>query len=1434
MREVSANILAAIKNNSTRIVAKAKIDPSRTFFGSLTDDDPYDGGDYAAVTDDPWGQCMLYSPTYGKAYTFVIDSTSGKIYGMEQGNNTKNDMSLTADKDTKPTAWCLGNGFAYLWYWSDVPLLTRVLVDLSDFSTSGEITIPVGSLPTVWTVTAGSPHALSETQLILTYQTSIGGIGVGYYEEGQSWKHWNQRFLSPGGITATDWTIYSTAVIFDSSVFIYITDMHQGWVRGVNFNPYKNLWSDSFEAMPADLSRFCIFNAVNQGGYIHVSGQFHRTEDWANAKVYSLIVRSLDGFTFSWDRFTLLSTLGFQFQIACKTSAGSSYIYASDRNSVGVTEASWFFVSTPNSSVLLEPPNDLINVTINSSSSATLDIKAFDEVFYDEEAIANNNRVILYLGYEITDGEYEYVKYQTYIIAKRTVGHSDKNRSLVLQLEDMATWKTSQIAFPFYAEILGKISFKDDANIQDLTYPVNTVSPYMPSFLLIDFWQNTKWDGDNVITTGNQIKFRSGEGGCAYKEVSNDQGDDDKLKFRTVQLDEYHLIDKYPTIRAAGTCTAKLFGWDTSAIQDLENQEGTYPDRPNNTWKCYIITADPDNIDDLIVTTGSLVSTYDEFPQYYPDNEVGSYPIEWSFSGLDEDDVILYFGFSFENDVEGYSTLCPERLEVSGIDFVYNGASSSQAWETSNPDKDIYEREFLKTPDTGSPSILFTMRPYSAFNFRVNADFIYSPGSDPISVGRTCWGVVGLAEDGKDYIVARFHKQRSQVELVLVRSNQETVFDSYGIATVEGVMLDHRDGRLRVWYRESTTTWIGPIIDYHYDEVTYGRIATSNIQIMHIGIYTAVAPPGFLIPSFQMNKSDGLGILASSDDSVLDAFPDSGRFGINGQIYEYTDKTPRTDDYSGPFQGRRRTQDYWKTYRENGYTYTGHGVEISWWNPDRVPNDFTGLLLAADRGRTWLITQTDWQVYDQTAGVRTLLPNRSRFYCPSLEGKSPVTHDERVNLVPGLLGITPVGDTEPGYHLYGAWCSLWGTDEIWIKNIETNTVARDATVKDMVSMLCKSASVEAVFPGDALIDNMNVTATGQELITEDPFLPGGFDVNFIIPAIDSGDWIALYADGLYIGDPVLTELIDIGIKNNNGTLQIFSKPQDATEDDEYIDTDFNPSLSYEVRVLFHGVFCSVYLDNIWAATFAYAKEDDACPACAEKILTWPDQQVKLYLYSNTTGYTVTDILVTELFDWREAIYVESETNAASALGSVIQERPIENSPTVEGGVAFSYFLVRDYIEYLPTDAKNLITKHAAGKGTISGAGSDAIVIYTDVEFVEFSKFADTEGFLTRVLKLSNLDTGARKTAIIMLKKAWEHQFSHDVSMMPDVRFQVGDRFVYAYRLAGTGRYEQYSCIVEDLNIRLSEGSYEMGIDGYRSTSQDKRSSLSSYTEGVVP
>ena len=217
-------------------------------------------------------------------------------------------------------------------------------------------------------------------------------------------------------------------------------------------------------------------------------------------------------------------------------------------------------------------------------------------------------------------------------------------------------------------------------------------------------------------------------------------------------------------------------------------------------------------------------------------------------------------------------------------------------------------------------------------------------------------------------------------------------------------------------------------------------------------------------------------------------------------------------------------------------------------------------------------------------------------------------------------------------------------------------------------------------------------------------------------------------------------------------------------------------------------------------TFAYPKDS----------IIWPEDETLIYAYASGSN-SITNVLIAELFDWREAIYVESEMSASSALGSVIQERPVEMTPTMDGGLAFSYDIIRDSFTYIAADTKRMWHSHDRDDRTSFDAGSDAIVYSFDVDFVSNQNFADTEGFITRVFKLSALDTGAKLAGRLLLQKAWERQYIHSIVSRPDVRIEVGDMITFTYVVPGTSRSVNYTVIVEGYSIAMEEGEYVMNI-----------------------
>lgn len=1395
----STEVTAAIDTTKTyKMSVKAVIDPSRTYFSALTDDNPYNTGDssgYNAITDEPTGQCVVYNTNGSSLVTFVVDPTSGVIYGMNQGSDTKTSTGVTADSDTKPSAWDLGNGTCYLWY-CDAGTLKRRTVTYSGFSAGSPTTI--SPTPSPWSITRGSPTAVSSTEVVYVYQTTYGGWGVAYYT-GSAWEQWTGRFISPNAV-ASDYpnaSIYTTAAKFNGDIYVYWTDIKEGEVKGTIYQVSDDLWTDSFVALPSDLCRFCITNAKVANGFIHLAGQFHRTDDLVNAQVYSLALRSSDGKAFSWDRFTLISKLGYQFHVEYN---GDNF-YASDRNAVGTSTLSYFWASTPGTRVTLQPPNDIIEFSM-SDNNANLRIKGYDEAYLNHAVIKKGSRCQIELGYHAdvaSVGTMVYNPYMDFIIDKVTYGYADGVRRITLGLVAEGMWKTDQISFPFYSEIISKSSLYDDCDEWDLMHPAEG-NIYRDADVFLDFFQHEGWDGGGVTTCtpaiySSDARFKDGglnPGGECIRNICETDAVATNLGAQTIELNTINDYSDYPVITAS-TVTVSVSGW--SATSASEN---------GATITCYMLTEDADGVE-----SEEEAGSTGNFPKSYSGSQSGNNPISFSFTGLTAGDKIkrIMFKFSHTGATAGntaYTYIA--RIDIANAVVSYSNLNKGQFWKQTKPSSySADDPTILEVPSIGTPHILFLTKPYTAYNFSVWSRFNYSAGASPITTGSVTWGVVGLGEDAGNCIIGRFHKQSSEMQLVQMRNGRETELDTYSMgATIpEYIKMEHRDGLLNVSYIASGgDTWLAPVISYSYDEESNGVISSSDVGIMHVGVWGGIQPAGFRICSYGVGDCDGIAMMAGQPTSLISSLPSSGKVWIDEIIYSYTGKTATTITPTGPYQ-LRNTWNY-GGYSEGGRNFTGYGCEVSHFEPGLDETYLEGYFLASDSGNTWTIDDTDWTVYHSTAGTPFYLFNRCRHFGDSIHMGHGLSTKNRMWETIGLTGVTrdPDQDISQSYlHQAGSWCWQYGTDQLWVVESMGTSIENDSTVKDMTNFMCGVASVPAEFPGDWTTTSLGISGTPTQLAATERLLPGGYDVWYELPSLSSGQWVAVYASDLYIYDGTAqTENIDIGFRNNGGTLEVYAYPDQDIYDPIYVETSLSPGVAHSVRVLFHQNFISVYADNIWLHTFAYNEDH----------LHWPDDELDMYMYASTSK-TVDSVTVVELFDWREAIYVESELSAQSAIGSVIQERPVEVFPTSDGGLSFSYNLKRDTITYSTTNTKVMFRRHEETDQGNREAGSDAIVYYADVGFATDNSFADDQGFLTRVLKLSTLDTGAKEAAIILLEKANEHQYMHSIEMRPDMRIEYGDVLSFTYTLSGTATSIQRDVIVESISLTIQEGASRMTI-----------------------
>jgi hypothetical protein len=1386
-RDISGTDIGdAIYTNKTyKMAAKAIIDPSRTYFASLTDDYPYDAGDYSTVTDTPTGQCVVYDTNGSNLVTFVVDPSTGVIYGMDQGSATKNSLGVTADNETKCGAWDLGTGSCYLWYCDSGGTLKRSTVNMSTWGVSGTTTIEPSGM--TWTITRGSPTPVSSTECVYVYQTSYGGWGVSYYT-GSAWENWAGRFISPNAV-ASDYpsaSIYSTAAKFNGDIYVYWTDIKEGEVRGTVYQVSDDLWIDSYVALPSDLSRFCITNAQVANGYLHIAGQFHRTDDLANAQVYSLALRSSDGKAFSWDRFTLISKLGYQFHLGYS----GDTLYASDRNSVGTANLSYFWASTPGTRVTLQPPNDIIEFSMNDNS-ANLRIKGYDEAYLNHSVIKKGSRCMIDIGYATDSGApYEYIHYMDYIIDSVAYGYADGVRRITLGLVSEGIWKTDQISFPFYSEIISNSSLYDDCDEWDLMYPAPG-SIYRDADVFLDLFQAEGWDGGGVTTctpaiNSSDARFKDGGLNPGAECIRSIGPSADDLGVQTPDLNTINDYSDYPVITST-SITMNVNGW--SATSSSEN---------GATLTAYMITVDDEGTETERTSVGT-----GNFPKDYNGTQSGTNPIAFSFTGLTSGHEIKRIMFKYVFSGSGTAYTYISRIDLTNVVVSYSNLNKGQFWtRTQTASAGADDPTNLEVPSHGTPHILFLTKPYTAYNYSVWSTFEYSAGATPISSGAVTWGVVGMAEDAGNCLIARFHKQSSELQLVKMRQGRETELAVYdmGATIPTSVKMEHRDGVIDVSYKNSSDTWLNPVITEEYDEETEGVISTSDDGIMHIGSWAGIVPTGFRICSFGVGDCEGIGMMAGQPTSLISTMPGTGKVTIDEIIYSYTGKTPTAITPTGPYQLRNTW--LYGGYSESARLFTGYGCEISHFDPELDVAYLHDYLLCSDAGNAWLIDDTDWTVWHSTGGTPFYLFNRCRHFGDAIHNNHGLSTSNRMWETIGLTGVTrdPDQDISQSYlHQAGSWCWQYGTDQLWLTEAMGTAIENDSTVKDMTAFMCGVASVPSEFPGDWSTTSLGISGTPVQLASTERLLPGGYDVWYELPSLSSAQWVAVYASDLYIGEAG-NENLDIGFRNNGGTLEVYAYPDQDTYDPVYVETPLSPTVAHSVRVLFHQNFVTVYADNIWLHTFAYPEDD----------LRWPDDELDMYMYASTSK-TVDSVTVVELFDWREAIYVESELSAQSAIGSVIQERPVEIFPTPDGGLSFSYNLKRDTITYTTANTKVMFRRHEEKDQGNREAGSDAIVYYADVDFVTDNSFADDQGFLTRVLKLSTLDTGADRAAQILLEKANEHQYMHSLEIRPDVRIEYGDVLDFTYTLSGTGTSVSRDVIVEGISLTISEGASSMMI-----------------------
>lgn len=1351
-----------------KLNSKLLIEPTWMHFDYFTSGSDAAPGfaDEVGVIDNPAAQDITFIPSNNNVVTFYIDSGSLK-YQVEGSSN----VVTVASASGKPGLYS-----GYIFFINGSSQLVRYALDFSAIVSESSNPFSGGATTIDASVTTGGiVHGISDTACVLM-SSSEGGVKTSLYiYEDSSWNQYDQpnRFMFPlehdytSGSPSEERSFYSFAIfsgaaMLDGNAFAYLSNALTGSVQGIRWDSTSKAWSDIYVAVASDIeASICEFRVANCyaiGSTIYMAGQFKRNENVDDDVAYTMILRSTDGRVFSMDRFGLVSDLGYRMLAGFY----NEDLHVASCNRISRQDATWIFGGT---TLSLEVPQSRIS-SITDTDLSRLDVSLGNasELYSNNTNIEVGSKVTLYLAYETVTSGSDYYAWGTYFIDAIPEAMAEGERTISIQAVNQAMWQLQGMSSPYYSEILSKSSVRDDLDDAATTQlSVAEMCGYIEDEFSVDFWESEEFvDGDLSIDGAN---FNN-KGGVNFKRFTGAHN----VGVKTRDLKEELVCAEYPTF-TSGSATFNVFGWSfTDSGSD------------NDDVQMAIWTEDEDGNESLDLTTK------DKWPCTYEEDAAGNYPIVFVVA-KPVGTKITKLGLVFSN--TGTAVDYPCRIDcVSGVNTFYRGTQGNSGWYSADD-------KLWKVRSKCVPNIMFARNPYDTFNFQIEADFEEDVTGYVAGYGAISYGLVGLAEDGRNYIAARYNKITDKIEIVKARESVETVLANATPATdVTGgcsMMFLHKDGHFEVYIKDASDVWVKEL-SYDWLEAD-GWMFTGESAAKHVGIYGYINVPYFRITGLNEGGDPDIdkaqGIPALPGWSAFDSFPSSGspRVDIGDRIYAYDGKVEFSSGSSGhirgPFQYRQHDE-YVDPYGD-GWGLECRDHDRSLWN-----GAFSGMLLGVDDGYVYVIEDSDWTIWDRQDGVTRQLPGRARFYLDEdMLKKAYHTLSNRCYITEGLA-LSYLWSGESQIEAWGDICYYHVDGDIQCNGFRGSSGDIDATIEDLVERIARSSGASIVFPGDYVSSSLGLVAgTPNELVTI-PYTEG-FDLHFSSPALTGSAWIAAETNAtlaeLYPSSTgIRVKLLREGVSTYN--LQIIALPSSIVDQYRFTLSDEAHSL----RFLFHDNFMTVYIDDIWAHTFHPGE------------VTW---STGVGVYAVASGnITISDVRVPELCDWREAIYIDLETDGMAAIGSIIQERPVETYARYDGSIKVWYDPTRTtYVQAIYP------RRHQWTRALPKRAASDAIVYFSDVKTLLNNNYRDAFGFATKVYRMPNLEVGAIRAAYLQLKNFYRERLIHDIQIRPDVRLEPGDKLSVSYTATGTGAAKSFTLTIDTMGLRIVPDNSAMQIQG---------------------
>jgi hypothetical protein len=1355
--DATATIGNAIDKTGTYfMLLKADAWKSRIFFDTITADSAIaSGADAIGIIDNPLPQDIEYNAAQGLV-TFW--SNGSKLCYAVQGSSTVN---VTAyDCSCKPGV--LGSVI----YCYSGSTITRYGITWADMSLTSQATATPAE-------TVVALHALSATE-VATICDDDGGFRCQYIS-GSTVVSSTGRFMFPSFVewdgstrTMLDMGVFSCAMKLGDLICFYISNASSGMVEGMIYDIDTGIWCDSFIVVPTDLEvslcEFRISNGYTRNSTLYMCGQFRRTDSYTGDQPYSLLLQSTDGKHFSVDRFVLVSNIGYRFLAR----AGSdNKLYLGNSNRVCYAPITWVFDGTGTAGAKSSVTGiDIISFRDENLSSASLALKAGDEAYMIDTNLEEGARVQVYAGMKTTAGD-EWVLYGTYIIDGIDEGYADGSRSLTFNLLNESQWKLTGLSMPFYAEIFGKSTlYEPMVEISGKMYAAGNTA-LAQTYFSVDFWQQEPYTDVTESIVG--FSMMDG-GGVSWKGYTS------AFKYGIITQNELKDIlglRKNPLITG------------TSLSINLHCWSRTWEGGQNTpTIEMILQICDADGKDTYRILTASdplksMKNAYTEAPA----------PIAFT---IDSTALVgMYIkkvGIVF-NQAETYGAVVSvARADfTNNVEVLLNAPNENGMWEKQGNGS-------LKLPAPGRPYIMFGQKPYNAYNFMLMAGFTNTVTGN-IATYAVGGGLVGHAEDAINYTAGRYNATDSVAELVVCRNGIETVLDSaapgWTVTTDQRIRFVHKDGNFEIsMYRISSGKY-ELVLSYPW-EAADGFMYTSSTSPMKCGIYGKIGVPWFKSMGLWKGDSDdsitadGIGI---DPLDVTTGFTSTGNVRMDDNIYAYSSIIAKPSMVRGPYQFRQMGK------YEAPYGTGQYGMEVRDMDWTAATSLIDGNLVAVDSGANFIANGALWQVWITTDGSPVTIYGRARYYSDN-DSIGRVYHmlSNRVWVTGGILLDPDIGlvSGESMKHVAGTICFLELPGQITCSYFMGAGGSDNTILVDLLSSVLAFSGARARFSGDTLTASLPISSSTLIMrdyyadgfsLTWETAAPATFTIETNIKIVGDN-----YEEKTGIASDTGIDIVITSLGSGNYTFSVNSTPSDTVM---YALDYTSGTGAQKYKLTFHDKNVSYYQNDQWITTIAF---DDL----NYNQLTYVD-------VSASGSTTFTNVLYRELADWREAIYIDLETDGMSAISSVLQERPVESNSYPDGSIDFWYQRIASTVTGVVEARDIRIHRQIPREGA-----SDAIVYGSkDVKTIQHDGFGKDLGFATRLMKLPNMEAGAIEATQIMLNRLYNRRRQTNLTIRPDLRIVPGDLYAYSYTLSGTGTVVSGTMYVESVSMNI--GSSGSGI-----------------------